>query len=99
MIAEILAAAATLAAGPDPTPPVGECTILDVVIEKSDPTFMSDGDVIAMRLYQECAFRMPGVNAGQMVTVYSTQTVEVDAEVAELIVDAAEDLVKSDEGR
>lgn len=92
--ATLLAGGTLVPAAELPNPEVGECVIADVVVARAESTFIDPaGTVIGLRIWQVCGFQVPN-STGGVRAVDDTFVTEVDGDMAELIVAAAEDLAE-----
>lgn len=92
IIAPLLAGSALAPAADLPNPDVGECEIADIVVTRTNPTFMdSDGAVTGIRIWQVCSYQTP---AGESLrTIDEEFPLDIDLEAAELLVGAADELL------
>jgi len=96
LIVAALLTGGSVITGSIPNPKVGECIFTDIVVTRSEPTFVDpDGAVTGMRIWQVCGFSVP-TDTGGSIAVDDLFVTEIDVDAAIELVEAADDLLGDD---
>lgn len=81
-----------------PTPGYDQCDIIEVKVERAEPTFIDpDPPATGMLLIEYCGQRMPNSSGSGYHNERATKYVDVDVDQAEIIVEGAQDLLNDGE--
>ena len=80
---------------PSNLPSDDECEIAGIEYDRTEPTFISEGEITGATLFISCEFKVP-TDVGAVRTVRDVKWIELDAEQAQVLIDAAEELVEGD---
>ena len=91
IIGTILAGSGVFAGANLPNPDIGACELADAVVHRSTPTMIApDGEITSSRLWLVCGYQYPG--ASGVVNKDDTFVLELDADQATVVVEAASEL-------